>query len=796
MASTDESDDELYRRDVPPSLFAKSTFSTHNQDVEQDRRDSGIDTSFVPGSVHHEVAGTIFLRRGSETAKQPVTNRATEGSVEIKNEEFPGRLNMPRRKPSYTPSYGRGNAAREGERVFLRRRSLSTPPLQVADRKVSAASEPKSSDIAPQTSAQSSPAEEVASECGTDTPGLPERPPPALSEPPSSPPLDSEAWVERNHLRENYQAIQRAMNVRLADEDAERKRLAEKRTRKAQIMAKRKRIHLADTLEERGRALQDVLRAIDSNEWPYSIPSYHPYLKERVRDDAAFFYAYMEQELDLHHVMHGRLESIWEVGFLSERDLSEEREYLLDQLEIRHADMKHAEDVWRYYLRQQTEIMANDLVTTSILSELQNNILGQLKGFKELLCSELVAIVEQFPGLNDHVKAWQVYKYLVVARPKALKKALHEACTTELAEPDPEPAVSNPVPQMTPGGRVIPARQPLQSAYIDGWPGKWRRRPTGLAKGHPPRRPPGRPLTPPDDLFPATTVSSDGGVRQEENQSKPRRRKVQFIIGPDSDSTDSDDESSDDSSTDSGSGSIDNWTNVFQGRRTSIARPVLETVVEIPESTEDGESEAEEWSRAPPCPKLDATQVSELDGDLHDYHKSLDVSPQKPEPTELAGSDTEPRVLTENDNPISEVPRVPSLKSILDFMSDKRQDAEPTSQSHPQVPRIGLPLAPQCSNVLVPTPIPHCTPLSSTPTQTSSPASRISTLQPGTPMNSPSPALSNDVTDEGPVPSRLVARLETEQNRQGELNSRARWIDGVDEGMFSFFFDQLTCERC
>jgi hypothetical protein len=285
-------------------------------------------------------------------------------------------------------------------------------------------------------------------------------------------------------------------------------------------------------------------------------------------------------------------------------------------------------------------------------------------------------------------------------------------------------------------------------------------------------------------------------VRQEENQSKPRRRKVQFIIGPDSDSTDSDDESSDDSSTDSGSGSIDNWTNVFQGRRTSIARPVLETVVEIPESTEDGESEAEEWSRAPPCPKLDATQVSELDGDLHDYHKSLDVSPQKPEPTELAGSDTEPRVLTENDNPISEVPRVPSLKSILDFMSDKRQDAEPTSQSHPQVPRIGLPLAPQCSNVLVPTPIPHCTPLSSTPTQTSSPASRISTLQPGTPMNSPSPALSNDVTDEGPVPSRLVARLETEQNRQGELNSRARWIDGVDEGMFSFFFDQLTCERC
>jgi hypothetical protein len=784
MASTDESDDELYRRDVPPLLFAKSTFSTHNQDVEQDRRDSGIDTSFVPGSVHHEVAGTIFLRRGSETTEQPVTNRATEESAEIKNEEFPGRLNVPRRKPSYTPSYGRGNAAREGERVFLRRRSLSTPPLQVADREVSAASEPKPSGIAPQSSAQSSPAEEVAPECGTDTPGLPERPSPALSEPPTSPPLDSEAWVERNHLREDYQAVQRAMNVRLADEDAERKRLAEKRARKAQVMAKRKRIHLADTLEERGRVLQQVLRAIDSNEWPYSIPSYHPYLKERVRDDAAFFYAYMEQELDLHHVMHGRLESIREVGFLSERDLSEERQYLLDQLEIRHTDLNHAEDVWRYYLRQQTEIMANDLVTTSILSELQNNILGQLKGFKELLCSELVAIVEQFSGLNDHVKAWQVYKYLVVARPKALKKALHEACTTELAEPDPEPAVSNPVPQMTPGGRVIPARQPLQSAYIDGWPGKWRRRPTGLAKGHPPSRP----SIPSDDLILPTTVSSDGVVRQEENQTKPRRRKVQFIIGPDSDSTDSDDESPDDSSTDSDSGSIDNWTNVVQGRRTSIARPVLETVVEIPESTEDGESEAEEWSRVPPCPKLDATQVSELDGDLHDYHKSLDVSPPKPESTKLAGSDTEPRVLTENVNPISEVPQVPSLKSILDFMSDKRQDAEPTSQSHPQVPRIGLPLAPQCPNMLVPTPIPHYTPLSSTPTQTSSPASRISTLQPGTPMNSPSPALSNDVTDEGPVPSRLVARLETEQNRRGELKSRARWIDGVDEGMFSSFF--------
>jgi hypothetical protein len=759
MTSTDESDDELYRRDVPPSLFAKSTFSTHNQDVEEeDRRDSGIDTSFVPGSVHHEVAGTIFLRRGSETTEQPVANRATEESAEIDNEEFPGALNMPRRKPSYTPSYGRGNAVREGERVFLRRRSLSTPPLQVADRNDSAVSEPRSSAAAPQSPVKSSSAEEVSPDCGTDTPGPLEHPPSSPSEPPASPPLDSEAWVERNHLRQHCKAIERAMNIRLADEDAERKRLEEERARKAKVMAKRKQIHLADTLEERGRALQHVLRAIDSDEWPYSIPSYHPYLKERVRDDVAFFYVYMEQELELHHVMHGRLESIREVGFLSERDLSEERQYLLDQLEIRHADMKHAEDVWRYYLHQQTQIMANDLVTTSILSDLQNNIFGQLKGFKELHCSELVAIVEQFPGLTDHVKAWQVYKYLVVARPKALEKELHEASTTELAEPDPELTVSHPVPQVTPGGRVIPARQPLQSAYIDGWPGKWRRRPTGLAKGYPPRRPPGRPLIPPDDLFLTRSVSSDGGVRQEENQSKPRRRKVQFIIGPDSDSTDSDDESSDDSSTDSDSGSIDKWTNVVQGRRTSIARPVLETVVEIPESTEDGESEAEEWSRVPPCPKLDATQVSELDGDLHDYHRSLDVSPPKPEPTELVESDTEPRVLAENVNPIS------------------------------GVPRNSLPLAPQFPNVLVPTPMPHCT-LSSAPTQASSPASRISTLQPGTPMNSPSPALSNDVTDEGPVPSRLVARLETEQNRQGELKSRARWIDGVDEGMSSSFFD-------
>jgi hypothetical protein len=751
MLSTNEPEDELYRCDIPHSIFAKSAFSTQNQHAEQDRRDSAIDDFSVSRSLHLGAAGTIFLRREQaySATTQPCINSATGPGSGINDDSgLPGISNAPGREPFCSPPNERVNFASDGERVFLRRRSVSTPPPITSNRKDSAISDINSSPVPPKGSVEPSRAGELSSECDRGTPESPGRPPSPLSEPPASPSFDSEAWVERKHIRADCQAIERARNVRIANEDAESDKRAVERASKASAVAKRRRLHLADTLQERGIALKQVHDSINSDEWPYTIPGLNRYLRERVREDVALFYAYMEQELELHQVMLGRLESIEEVGFLSERDLSEEQQYLLDQLEIRQADLQYGQDVWGHYLRQQTDEMKAKLANIPKLGDPQDTVLSQIANAQELCCSELEATVQQFPGLEAQVKEWQEFTYEIIARSKALEKELNKASTAQLAESDPELAVPDAIPQMTPGGRLIPIRQPLQPAYIDGWPEKWRKRLLG------------RPLTPPDELFLSTTVSIDGALSQEGNRPAPGSDASRFMSKIDSDSTDSSDDSSSDNSTDSDNGSTDKTKNVIPIRRTSQARQVLETVVEVPESIENNEPEAEDWSKTPQCPRLNATHARELDDGLSDYHRSLDLSPPKPEPSQLAESHMDPQRLVENVRPIPKIWRVPSLTPFLDCLSSRRQEPQPTSQSHLQIPHVSPAVVPRRPKGSAPMPG-HNRP-SSPPTQTPSPASRTSTVQPGTPINSPSPTLSNDVTDEGPVPSRRVARLERE----------------------------------
>ena len=781
MVFTDESDDELYKLDIPHSLFAKFASGTQKQHIEQDRRDSAIGES-----LHLDAAGTIFLRRQQSypaTTQQPITNSATETVPETKRDNISfGIWDEAGRKPSHPTSHERATPANDGAKTFLRRRSISTPPPKSADRDDAVIFDPNFRPIAKENLIESLRAGDLSCERDSGTPESPGRLPSPLSEPPASPPLDSEAWVERERIRADFQTIESARNVRMANEDAESERRATECEVKARAVAKRRRLHLADTLQERGIALKQVHHSINSDEWPYTIPSLNRYLRERVRDDVALFYAYMEQELELHQVMLGRLESIEEVGFLSERNLSEEQQYMLDQLEIRQADLTHGEDIWGHYLRQQTDKMKLKLGNTPILDDSHGTALGQISDSSELCCPELVATVEQFPGLENQVKEWQKVKYETIAKSKALEQELHKASTTQLAEPVPEPTVPDTVPQITPGGRLIPVRQPLQAAYIDKWPEKWR------------KRPPARPLTPPDELFITTTVSVTEAASQEGNQPAPSCNAPQFMIGAESDSTDSSDESSN-SSTESEIGpTIISRSMTPIGRR-SQARQVLETVVEIPESTEDIELEVEERPKMPPCPRLNASPAMELDDDLSDYHRSLDLSPPKPEPSQLAESHLSPQELIENVAPTPKIWRVPSLTPILDYLSGRRQEPPPASRSHLQAPQFVSPIVPQCPKgftfTSAPTPMPDCSGRSSPPTQSPSPASRISTAQPGTPVNSPSPALSNGVVDEGPVPSRLVARLETEQSRRDEPQPITVGADGVDEGTFSFLFGRV-----